>query len=141
MNVSKPCKAFANGSSGNIKLSKTQLPKIGQSGGFLGRLLEPLLKTGLFLMKNVLKSLAKSVLIPLGLIVATSATNAVIHKKMFGPSTTTSIISNEKMNDIVKIIKSLEESGLLIKGILEGTFRAGEGTIRASQDFWCRLIL
>ena len=48
MNVSKPCKAFANGSSGSIKLSKTQLPKIGQSGGFLGRLLEPLLKTGLF---------------------------------------------------------------------------------------------
>ena len=55
-------KAFANGSSDNIKLSKTQLHKIGQSGGCLGRLLEPLLQTGLPLIKNVLKLLAKSVL-------------------------------------------------------------------------------
>ena len=58
--------AFANNSSSNIKLSKTQLHKIGQSGRFLGRHLGPLLKTGLPLMKIVLKSLAKSVLIPLG---------------------------------------------------------------------------
>ena len=54
-------KAFTNGSSDNIKLSKTQLHKIGQSGGCLGRLLEPLLQTGLPLIKNVLKPLAKSV--------------------------------------------------------------------------------
>ena len=53
--VSKLRKAFANGSSANIKLSKTQLHKIGQSGGFLGRLSRPLLKTGLSLMKDVLK--------------------------------------------------------------------------------------
>ena len=59
--VSKLCKAFANGSSANIKLSKTQLHKIGQSGGFLGRPLGPLLKTGLPLIGNVLKPLAKSV--------------------------------------------------------------------------------
>ena len=65
--VSKLCKAFANGSSANIKLAKTQLHKIGQSGGVLGRLLRPLLKTRLPLMENVLKPLAKSVLIPLGL--------------------------------------------------------------------------
>ena len=64
--VSKLCKAFANGSSADIKLSKTRLCKIGQSGGFLGRLLGPLLKTGLPLIGNVLKPLAKSVLIPLG---------------------------------------------------------------------------
>ena len=76
-------KAFANGSSANIKLSKTQLHKIGQSGGFLGRLLGPLLKTGLPLIGNVLKPLAKSVLIPLGLTAAASATDAAIHKKMF----------------------------------------------------------
>ena len=57
--------------------------KIGQSGGLLGRLLGPLLKTGLSLMKNVLKLVAKSVLIPLGL-TAASATDAAIHKKMFG---------------------------------------------------------
>ena len=80
--VSRLHKAFANSSSANIKLSKTQLHKIGQSGGFLGRLLGPLLKTGLPLMKNVLKPLAKSVLIPLGLTAAASATDAAIHKKM-----------------------------------------------------------
>ena len=57
--------------------------KIGQLGGLLGRLLGPLLKTGLSLMKNVLKLVAKSVLIPLGL-TAASATDAAIHKKMFG---------------------------------------------------------
>ena len=71
-----------NGSSANTKLSKTQLHKIGQSGGFLGRLLGPLLKTGLPLIGNVLKPLAKSVLIPLGLTAAASATDAAIHKKM-----------------------------------------------------------
>ena len=66
--VSKLLKAsFANNSSANIKLSKTQLHKIGHSEGFLGRILGPLLKTGLPLIKNVLKPLAKSVLIPLGL--------------------------------------------------------------------------
>ena len=79
--VSKLRKAFANGSSGNIKLSKTQLYKIGQSGGFLGRLLGPLLKTTLPLMKNVLKPLAKSILIPLGLTAVTSATKGTIHNK------------------------------------------------------------
>ena len=51
--VSKLYKTFANGLSANIKLSKTQLHKIGESGGFLGRILEPLLKTGLPLTKNV----------------------------------------------------------------------------------------
>ena len=56
-------KAFASNSSANIKLSKTQLSKIVQSGGFLGRRLRPLLKTGLPLMKNIMKPLAKSVLI------------------------------------------------------------------------------
>ena len=68
--VSRLCKVFAYNSSANIKSSKTQLYKIGQSGGFLDRLLGPLLKTGLPLMKNVLKLLAKSVLIPLGLTAA-----------------------------------------------------------------------
>ena len=63
-------KAFANYLSTDIKLSKTQLSKMIQSGGFLGRLLGPLLKTGLPLMKNVIKPLAKSVLIPLGLTAA-----------------------------------------------------------------------
>ena len=74
-------KAFANNSSTDIKLSKTQLSKMIQSGGFLGRLLGPLLKTGLPLIKNVIKPLAKSVLIPLGLTAAASAASAGIHKK------------------------------------------------------------
>ena len=102
-----------------MKLSKPQLLKVGQSEGFLGRLLRPLLKTGLPLIRNVLKPIAKSVLIPLGLTAAASATDAVIHKKVFGSGTTTTMISNEKINDIMKIIKSLEESGLLIKGVSE----------------------
>ena len=63
------------------------------------------------LIGNVLKPLAKSVLILSGLTTATSATDAAIHKKMFGSGTTTLIISNEEINDIMKI-----ESGLLIKG-------------------------
>ena len=119
--VSKLRKAFANNSSANIKLSKTQLHKIGQSGRFLGRLLGPLLKTRLSLIGNVLKPLAESVLIPLGLTAAASATDAGIHKNMFGSGMTTLIISNEKMNDIIKIVKSLEESGLLIEGVSEAT--------------------
>ena len=58
-----------------------------QSGGLLGRLLGSLLKTGLPFIGNVLKSLAKSILIPLGLTAAASATDAAIHKKMFGSDT------------------------------------------------------
>ena len=77
--VSRLRKAFANGSSSNIKLSKTQLHKIGQSGWFLGRLLGPLTKTGLLLIGNIIKLLAKSVLVPLGLTAAASATDAAIH--------------------------------------------------------------
>ena len=81
--ISKLRKAFANGSSANIKLSKIVLHKIGQSGGSLGRLLGLLLKFGLPLMKNVLKPLAKTVLIPLGLKAAASTTDVAIHKEMF----------------------------------------------------------
>ena len=70
-------------------------------------------------MKNVLTPLAKSILILLGLTVAALATDAAIHKKMFGSGNTTLIISNEEMNNIMKIVKSLEESGLLIKEVSE----------------------
>ena len=79
--VSHIRKAFANNSAADIKLSKTQLSKMIQSGGFLGKLLGPLLKTGLPLIKNVITPLAKSVLILLGLTAAGSAANAEIHKK------------------------------------------------------------
>ena len=76
-------KAFANNLSIDIKLSKTRLSKMIQSGGFLGRLLGPLLKPGLPLIKNVIKPLDKSVLIPLGLTAAASAADAGIHKKKY----------------------------------------------------------
>ena len=77
-------KLFANGSLTNVKFSKTQPSKMVQLGEFPGRLLGPLLRTGLTLMRNVLKPLAKSVLIPLGLTAATSATDAAIQKRIFG---------------------------------------------------------
>ena len=112
--------AFANYLSADIKLSKTQLSKMIQSGGFLGRLLGPLLKTGLPLIKNVIKALAKSVLIPLGLTAAASAADARIHKKISGSGhNTTLIISNDEIKDIIKIVKSLQDSGLLLKGVTE----------------------
>ena len=120
-------KAFANHSSIDIKLSKTQLLKMIQSGGFLGKLLGPLLKTGLPLLKSVIKPLAKSVLIPLGLTAAASAADAGIHKKIIGSgrpldlaplhNNIALIISNDEMDDVLKIVKSLEDSGLLLKGV------------------------
>ena len=112
-------KAFAKNTSIDIKLSKTQLSKMIQSGGFFGRLLGPLLKTGLPLMKSVIKPLVKSVLIPLGLTAAASAADSGIHKKILRSNNTTLIISNNEMDDIFKIIKSLEDSGVLLKGVSE----------------------
>ena len=93
--------------------------KIGPSGGFLGRRLGSLLKTGLPLIQNVLKPLAKSILITLGLTAAALSINAAIHKKMCESGVISLIISDEEMNDDMKIVRSLEESGLLIKGINE----------------------
>ena len=71
--VSKTCEALANGSSANIKFSKTQLSNMVQLGGFLGKLLRPLIKTSLPLMKYVLKPLTKSVLVPLEFTAVASA--------------------------------------------------------------------
>ena len=117
--VSSIRKAFANNSSVDIKFSKAELSKMIQSGGFLGKLLGPLLKTGLPLIKSVITPLAKSVLIPLGLTAASTA-DPGIHKKLLGSgSNTTLIISNKDMNDLIKIVKSFEDSGLLLKGITE----------------------
>ena len=79
--VTNLCKAFTNKSSTDIKSSKTQLSKMIQSGGFIARLLGPLLKTELPLIKNAIKPLAKSFLIPLELTAGASAADAGIHKK------------------------------------------------------------
>ena len=113
-------KAFANRLSTVINLSKGQLSSMIQSGGLLGRLLCPLRKTRLPLMKSVIKPLAKNVLIPLGLTAAASVADAGIHKKILGSlNMTTLIISNDEIRDIIKIVKSLEDSGLLLKEVTE----------------------
>ena len=90
-------KAFANYLSTDIKLSKTQLSKTIQLGRFIGRLLGPLLKTRLSLLKSVTKPLGM-----LGLTAAASATDAAINRKILGSGTTTFIISN---NDIERHFK------------------------------------
>ena len=92
-----------------------------QSGRFLVRLFGSLLKTGLPLIKSVIKPLAKSVLITSGLTAAASAADAGIYKKILGlgNNTTTLIISIDEMKDIIKIVKSLGDSGLLLEGVSE----------------------
>ena len=90
-------KAFANNSFADIKLSKPQLSKMIQPGGFLSRLLDPLLKTRLPLIKNVIKPLATSVLVSLGLIAVTLAAYVEIHEKILGLGTSTLTISNDKI--------------------------------------------
>ena len=96
----------------DIKVSKAQIKKIIQSGGFLGKLLSKLAGP---LMK-VAMPLAKNVLTPLGLTAAMSAIDGSIQKKIHG-SGVKLIIEQEDMNDIMKIIKALENSGILLKGV------------------------
>ena len=86
-----------------------------QSGGLLGNLLGKLASS---LMK-VAMPLAKNVLAPLGISAVMSAIDGSIKKRMLGSGTTTLIISNDEMNDILKIVKSLENSGVLLKGVSE----------------------
>ena len=144
----------------DIKLSKAQISKIIQSVGFLGKILGPLLKTGLPLLKSVIKPLGL-----LGLTAASSAIDAGVQKKIYGSGTTTLIISNEETNDIIKIVQILENSDILLKGVtktiknetkeqkggflstLLGTLGAsllgdlltkklsGKGTVRAGEGF------
>ena len=105
-------KTFVNHTSTDIKLSKAQLIKM-QKGGFL-RFLVPLLKSGLPLLKCVIK--------PLGmfrLTAASSAADAAINKKLLGSGNHTTRISNDDMQDLLKIVKSLEDSGILLNGITE----------------------
>ena len=104
--------AINNNLATDIKLSKAQIKKLIQSGGFLGKLLSRLAGP---LMK-VAMSLAKNVLAPLGLTAAMSAIDGSIQKKIRG-SGVKLIIEQEDMNDIIKIIKALENSGILLKGV------------------------
>ena len=111
--VSSLRKAFANHTSMDIKLSKAQLTKM-QNSGIL-RFVAPLLKSGLPLLKSVIK--AKGML---GLSAAASGTDAAINEKILGSGNhTTLTISNDDTQHLLKIIKSLEDSGLLLDGITE----------------------
>ena len=105
--------AFNNNMSTNLKLFKSQISKIIQSGWFLGSLLSklagPLMKVAIPLAKNVLALL--------GLTAAPSAIDGGIQKKIHGSGTTTLIISNKEMNEIMKIVQVLEDSNVLLKGV------------------------
>ena len=104
--------AINNNLATDIKLSKAQIKKLIQSGGFLGKLLSKLAGP---LMK-VAMPLAKNVLAPLGLTAAMSTTDGSIQKKIY-VSGVKLIIEEEDMKDIMKIIEALENSGILLKGV------------------------
>ena len=147
----------------DIKLSKAQIKKLIQSGGFLGKLLSKLAGP----LMRVTMPLAKNVLAPLGLPAAMSVIDGSIQKKIHG-SGIKLIIEEEDMNDIMKIIEALENSGILLKGVTKtienetkeqrggflgmfvgtlgasllgnlltggkGIMRAGDGIVRAGAD-------
>ena len=119
-------KVFANHTSTDIKLPKAQLTKM-QKGGFL-RFLAPLLKSRWPLLKSGIK--------PLGILSPTpaaSATDATISKKVLGTGNhTTLIISNDDLNDLLKVIKSLENSGILLDRITE--------TVKREDFLVCYLV-
>ena len=123
--VSSIFKAFLNNLLVHVKLSKTQRSKIIQSERFLGGFLGPFMKVDLPLMKNLLTSLTKNVLIPLGLKAAATTVDAGIHKKILGSGTSGAFVSgaralitsNIEIKDIMKIVKYFEDSGVLIKGV------------------------
>ena len=98
-------------------LLKATTRKINSQEGVLLNFLYPLLRARLPLMKNLLTSLAKTFLIRLRLTVAVSATDSSIQRRVFESEMTTLLISNKEIDDIMRIVKSLEESGLLIKSV------------------------
>ena len=93
------------------------------------------------LIRNVLKPLGKSVLISLLLTTAVSATDAFIHKKMFASGNTTWTISNDETNNIMKVIKSLEESGLLINNQNNRIKQLAEQSKRKQKDGFISMLL
>ena len=100
--------AFNNNMSTDLKLSKAQISKIIHSGGLLSKLAGPQMKVAVPMAKNILA--------PLGIIAAGSAIDAGIKKKQ-GSGTTTLIVSNKEINDIMKIIQALEDSNILLKWV------------------------
>ena len=111
--MTKLTEKVKNNLSTDIKLRKVQINKIIKEGSNLGKLLMGFLPK---LIKPAI-SLGKNILAPLGLSAAMSATDAAIRKKMYGSGATTLIISDNDMNDMIKIVKALEEHDILLKGI------------------------
>ena len=132
----------------DITLIKAQISKIIQSGGFLAKILGPLLKTGLPLLNSLIK--------PLGLLRLTAASSAIdvgVRKNIYVSGKTTLVISNEETNDIMQMVQALEDSNILLKGVtktlknetkgqkggvlnmLLGTLGASLGRIRAGEEF------
>ena len=105
--------AIENNISTDIKLSKAPITKIIQSGGFLGSLLSKIVGA----LMNIAVLFAKNILAALGITAAASAIDPGIREKMHGSGTTTLIISNEEMNDVMKIVQALEDSNILLKGV------------------------
>ena len=107
--------AFENNISTDIKLSETHIFKTIQSGRILGLLLgkikDPLIKVAVPLAQNILA--------PLGITASPSAIDSGIQKKLHGSETTTAIISNKEMNDMIKIVPALKDSNTLLKGIIK----------------------
>ena len=105
--------AFNTNMSTDLKVSNAQIIKIIKSEGFLGSLLSklagPLMKVAVNLAKNILPSL--------GITAAASTIDTEIQKKIYGSGITTLVISNEQMNDIMKIVQALEDSNILLKRI------------------------
>ena len=124
--------ALNNNSVIDIKLSKAQIKKLIQSGGFLGKLLSKLAGP---LMK-VAMPLAKNVLAPLGLTAAMSAIDGSIQKKIHG-SGITLIIEEKDMQDIIKIIKELENSDILLKGVS----KTNENEIKEQREGFLSMLL
>ena len=111
--INKLREKVENNISTDIKLSKAQINKLIEEGGALGsilaRFLPKLIKTAI--------SLGKTILAPLGLSAAMSATDAAIQKKMYGSGTSTVIYSNKDLDDMTKTVKALEDSDVLMKGV------------------------
>ena len=128
--MKKLIKKIENNMSTDIKLSKTQINKTIKEGGNLGRLLMNFLPK---LIKPAI-SIGKNILAPLGLSAAMSATDAAIQKKMCGSGDmekfTTLIVSNNDLNDLIKIITALEEHDIL----LEGTNKTIKNDIKKKKE-------
>ena len=123
--------AIENNMPTDTKLSKVQISKIIQSGGFLGSLLSKIAGP----IMKVAVPLAKNIFAPLGITAAASAIDGAIQKKIHGSGATTLIISNEEINDIMKIVQALEDSNILLKRVTKTIEKLNKKTKRRIWHF------